>query len=172
MTEQKLKTLAAQRDEIEMIQIQLKSCVEFVRESLRIGSQGEVVNMKKPVVTMIKKLTADLKPDALKTTIMKFTAASLPIQQFGKMYLQQLSPEKCYVSTKGMLLMYMVNHVWFQLSQWTVSLCQKSLPRRPNVTQNKWKMADMRSATHPPLKEDTIYTSKWRVNTSKEVHSL
>ena len=51
---------------------------------------------------MIKKLTADLKPDTLKTTIMKFTAASLPIQQFGKMYLQQLSPEKCYVSTKGM----------------------------------------------------------------------
>ena len=51
MTEQKLKTLAAQRDEIEMIQIQLKSCVEFVRESLRIGSQGEVMNMKKPVVT-------------------------------------------------------------------------------------------------------------------------
>ena len=102
MTEQKMKTLAAQRDEVEMIQIQLKSCVEFVRESLRIGSQGEVMNMKKPVVTQIKKLTADLKPDTLKTTITKFTAASLPIQQFGKVYLQQLSPEKCYVSTKGM----------------------------------------------------------------------
>ena len=103
MTQQKMKTLAAQRDETEIIQIQLKSCVEFVRESLRTGSQGEVMNMKKPVVTQIKKLTANLKPDTLKTTEladMKFTAASLPIQQFGKVY-HQVSQEKCYISTKG-----------------------------------------------------------------------
>ena len=102
MTQQKMKTLAAQRDAFEMIQIQLKSCVEFVRESLQTGSQGEVMNIKKPVVTQIKKLTADFKPDTLKTTELKFTAASLPIQQFGKVYLQQVAPEKCYVSTKGM----------------------------------------------------------------------
>ena len=105
MTQQKMKTLAAQRDEIEIIQIQLKNCLEFVRESLRTGSQGEVMNMKKPVVTQIKKLTADFKPDTLKTTEladMKFIASEESIQQFGKVYLQQVSPEKCYVSTEGM----------------------------------------------------------------------
>ena len=67
MTQQNLKTFATQRDEIEIIQMQLKSCLEFVRESLSTGSQGEVMNMKKSVVTQIKKLTADPKPVPHKT---------------------------------------------------------------------------------------------------------
>ena len=105
MTQQKMKTLAAQRDEVETIQVQLKSCLELVTESLRMGSQGEVMNMKKPVVTQIKKLTANFKPatlNASKSADLKFVASEpIDIQQFGKLYLSNVSSESCYISTKG-----------------------------------------------------------------------
>ena len=46
-TQLTLKNLATQRDEAETIQTQLISCLSFVKESLRTGSQGEVMKMKK-----------------------------------------------------------------------------------------------------------------------------
>ena len=46
----KKKNLAAQKDEVETVHTQLVSCLSFVRESLRTGSQGEVMKMKKAVV--------------------------------------------------------------------------------------------------------------------------
>ena len=65
LTEPKLKNLAAQRDEIETIQAQLGSCLSFVRENLRTGSQGEIMKMKKRVVKQIKEITAELNANAL-----------------------------------------------------------------------------------------------------------
>ena len=46
----KKKNLAAQKDEVEIVHAQLASCLSFVRESLRTGSQGEVMKMKNAVV--------------------------------------------------------------------------------------------------------------------------
>ena len=62
-TQQTLKDLATQKDEVEMTQTQLASCLSFVRESLRTGSQGEVMKMKKGVVKQIKEITGSIKSE-------------------------------------------------------------------------------------------------------------
>ena len=108
ITQKKLKALAAQRDQIVLVQTQLSSCLNFVNESLRSGSQGEILAMKKPVVKQIKEITADLKPNALvpqeQDNIQFFGSSDLPLicQQFGKVCAHLVSPEKYYATGKGL----------------------------------------------------------------------
>ena len=66
VTQEKLEALATQRNELETIQLQLKSCLEFVRESLKTSSQGEILKMKMTIMKQVKDLTAPLQPDILK----------------------------------------------------------------------------------------------------------
>ena len=46
LTQEKLKDLAAQRDQIETTLAQLHSCLHFMRESLRPGNEADVLMMK------------------------------------------------------------------------------------------------------------------------------
>ena len=107
MTQQKLKNLAAQRDQFELVQTQLSSCLDFVSESLRTGSEGEILAMKKPVVKQIKEVTAEFRPDTLvlgELADIRFTSnaeVGVACQQFGKVIASNVSPEKCYVTGKG-----------------------------------------------------------------------
>ena len=102
----KKKNLAAQKDEVETVHTQLATCLSFVRESLRTGSQGEVMKMKKAFVKQIKELTDNFKPDMLppcELANVKFQASpelTQACQQFGRVFLQHTSPEKCF--TLGM----------------------------------------------------------------------
>ena len=104
----KKKNLAAQKDEVETVHTQLASCLSFVRESLRTGSQGEVMKMKKAVVKQIKEMTDNFKPDMLppcEPANVKFKHSpelSKACQQFGKVFLQLTSPEKCYATGEGL----------------------------------------------------------------------
>ena len=104
----KRKNLAAQKDEVETVHTQLVSCLSFVRESLRTGSQGEVMKMKKAVVKQIKEMTNNFKPDMLppcELANVKFIPSpelTQACQQFGRVFLQQTSPEKCYATGKGL----------------------------------------------------------------------
>ena len=104
----KRKNLAAQKDEVETVHTQLVSCLSFVTDSLRTGSQGEVMKMKKAVIKQIKEMTDNFKPDMLtlcEPANVKFIASSELVsacQQFGKVYLQQVSPGKCYATGKGL----------------------------------------------------------------------
>ena len=66
VTQEKLKALATQRDELETIQVQLKSCLEFVRESLKTSSHGEVLKMKTTIIKQVKDLTAPFQINELK----------------------------------------------------------------------------------------------------------
>ena len=108
IAQQKLKALAAQKDEVELVQTKLSSCLEFVKESLRTGSWEEILAMKKPVLKQIKEITADFNPNALvpqELADMKFYAPSnLPqfCQQFGKVYTHPVSPEKCFATGKDL----------------------------------------------------------------------
>ena len=103
--QQKLKTLAAQRDGFELQLGQLRSCQDFVEESRRTCSQGEILRMKSPLVKQVNDLTGSFKPETLalaEQADMRF-AHSLPelvktCQQFGKVY---LGPEKCRASGEG-----------------------------------------------------------------------
>ena len=104
----KKKNLAAQKDEVETVHTQLVSCLSFVRESLRTGSQGEVMKMKKAVVKQIKEMTDNFKPDMLppcELANVKFTSSpelSKSCRQFGRVLLAHTSPEKCYATGKGL----------------------------------------------------------------------
>ena len=103
--QQKLKTLAAQRDGFELQLGQLRSCQGFVEESRRTCSQGEILRMKSPLVKQVNGLTGSFKPQtrALAEQADMVFSHSLPelvkaCQQFGKVY---LGPEKCRASGKG-----------------------------------------------------------------------
>ena len=109
ITQQKLKTLAAQRDQIELVQTQLSSCLEFVKESLRTGSEGEILPMKKPVVKQVEEITAEFKAEVLvpqERADIRFSASTPELtrtcQQFGRIYSHPVSPEKCYATGKGL----------------------------------------------------------------------
>ena len=102
------KNLAAQKDEVEIVHTQLASCLSFVRESLRTGSQGEMMKIKKGVMKQIKEITNNFKPDMLlpcELANVKFIASSelsQACQQFGDVYIPRVSPEKCYATCKGL----------------------------------------------------------------------
>ena len=106
--QQKLKSLAAQRDRFELQLGQLKSCHNFVEESRRTCSQGEILAMKSPLVKQINELTSSFKPEilALAEEVDVRFAHSLPelvktCQQFGKVCCHPVCPEKCRASGEG-----------------------------------------------------------------------
>ena len=108
MTRQKLENLAAQRDKLELRIAKLKSCHDFVMESRRTCSQGEILRMKSPLVKQIDELTSNFKPEtlALAEQVDLKVAHSLQelktCQQSGKVYCERVCPEKCRASGEGM----------------------------------------------------------------------
>ena len=106
--EPKLKNLAAQRDEMETIHAQLGSCLSFVRESLRTGSQGEIVKMKKRVVKQIKEMTAEFNADALAPCeeanigFATLLTVAKDCDQVGDVYVKVVAPETSYATGKGL----------------------------------------------------------------------
>ena len=105
----KKKTLAARKDEVETVQTQLVSCLSFVKESLKRGSQGEIMKMKKEVMKQIKEKTENFKPETLLPQVsanLKFIPLpdlTLACTQFSEHYLENLvCPEKSYAIGKGL----------------------------------------------------------------------
>ena len=108
MMQQKLKTLSIQRDELELVQTRLNSCLQFVSDSLKTGSEGEILAMEKPVVQQVKEMCAEFDPRKFppcKQADMALIASSelLPAcQQFGQVFSHPVCPEKCYATDKGL----------------------------------------------------------------------
>ena len=106
--ERKKKNLAAQMDEVETIETQQMSCLSFVKESLRTGSQGEVMKVKKAVMKQVKEMRDNFKPDMLppcEPANVKFVPSSVlevACKHFGEVYIQEMSLEKCYATSKGL----------------------------------------------------------------------
>ena len=108
MTQQKLQSLETQRDHFHQLQVQLKSCCDFVQESLRTGSKGEILGMKKSVMKQIGQMTASFTPETLalnEQADMKFSYDQPKVVQafqgFGRVYTHPVCPEKCYVSRQA-----------------------------------------------------------------------
>ena len=106
-----MKRLAAQKDEVETIQTQLVSCLTFVRECLKRGSQGEIMKIKKVVIKQVRELTDNFDPDKLspsKEASMKFSAYSPELaksgRQLGELCTGEITPKKCYATGKGIEL--------------------------------------------------------------------
>ena len=109
MTRQKMKSLAAQQDQLKLVANRLKSCRDFVQESLRTGSQEEILDMKKPFVQQVKEMTAEFKPETLvpeEQADLKFTSSQTELtqafQKFGKVYSHPACPEKCHAEGSGL----------------------------------------------------------------------
>ena len=108
--QQKLRVLAVQREEIELQLGQLKSCQDFVEESRRTCSQGEILRMKSPLIKRMKDVVGRFKAEILELgeqVNMKFTHSGLPdllqtFQQFGKLHCYQTNPEKLETTSEGM----------------------------------------------------------------------
>ena len=109
ITQAKLKGLAIQRDEMETIQAQLSSCLDFVRNSLETESQGDVLMLKRNAVKQVKELTTLFQPDILKPNTeadMIFLSSSdvtTACSNYGKVYLAGYpDPSQCQVTGKGL----------------------------------------------------------------------
>ena len=66
ITQAKLKGLADQRDELETIQAQLSSCLDFVKKSFETESQIDVLTMKRKIVKQVEELITPFQQDILK----------------------------------------------------------------------------------------------------------
>ena len=65
LTQQKLKSLAAQRDQVEITQVKLTSCLEYAEGGLQTGTKSEVLAMKAPVLKRIEQISAEFDPDTI-----------------------------------------------------------------------------------------------------------
>ena len=89
-TQQQLKNLSAQREEVEILQTQRESCVHFVRESIRSGSPGDVLKMKAGVVKQVRELVDTFDPHTLEpceqasTSFIPSTQLVKDCQEFGE----------------------------------------------------------------------------------------
>jgi len=107
MTQGKLKGLAAQMDQIETTLAQLNSCLHFMRESLRGGSEEDVLTMKINTVEQVKELTTPFQPDILKPNTEADIAFSSPAEMitmcknYGQIILAKYLPDPSQCHTTG-----------------------------------------------------------------------
>jgi len=110
LTQQKLKGLAAQRDQCESVQTQLSSCLDYMEVSLNTDRKGEILTMKTPVLKQIKQITADFNLDTLapeEEANMELVTDNVQdlhqaCQQFAKVVAWADCPEKCYATGDGL----------------------------------------------------------------------
>ena len=105
----KLKSLAAQKDQLETTQAQLHSCEGFVRQSIKTECQSEVLKMRKTIVHQAKELTTEFQPSFLKPCTepdMIFSApgdATTVLQQYGDVSsMSMVDPAKCHAMGRGL----------------------------------------------------------------------
>ncbi len=108
ITQQKLKSLAVQRDHLETIQAQLSNCLEFVQDGLRWRSHADVLMMKANTTQQVQELTTTFEQESFKTTIeadLIFEALEdiAPLcREFGKVYTPYLpDPSRCQITSRA-----------------------------------------------------------------------
>ena len=105
VTQEKLKSLAAQRDQIETTLAQLCSCLHFMRESLKPGNEEDVLMMKSNTVNQVEELTTPFQPDMLepntKADVIFSALADLTAscENYGQVFSPGLpDPSKCHIT--------------------------------------------------------------------------
>ena len=108
MTWDKLKSLAAQSDKIEITLTKMNRYLHFVRESIKEGNEGDVLMMKKTAVYQVQELTTSIQKDTVKPNTeadMVFLALAgldATCQDYGQVFAPGLpDPSKCYVTSEG-----------------------------------------------------------------------
>ena len=110
LTQNKLKTLAAQRDQVELLHTQLTSCLEYVEGSLKTGTQEEILGMKGSLLQQISQITDDFNSGILapqeEANILLVADSDLhhACKVFADVVDQSeksVCPEKCYCTGDG-----------------------------------------------------------------------
>ncbi len=101
------KSLQAQRKGYELTQTQLSSYMEYVVESLRTGSQEEILSMKKQVVERVEQMAKGFDPTKFQPELeqtLQFSHQRLTeaCQGFGEVFTSPLCPEKNYVTCRAL----------------------------------------------------------------------
>ena len=109
LTQHKVKTLAAQRDQVELLHTQLTSCLEYMEGSLKTGTQAEILEMKAPLLKQINQITANFNPDTLapeeEANIFLVAGNDLhhACEKFAEVVVaQSVCPDKCYSTGNGL----------------------------------------------------------------------
>ena len=110
LTQRKLKDLAAQRDHVETIHAQLKSCLDYMEKSIKTECRSDALKMKSTVIKQVNELTTTVQPPTLQpnTEADIYYSASANItascSQVGRVALPSGSPDpsKCHISGKGL----------------------------------------------------------------------
>ncbi len=109
MIQRKLKDIASQRDQMETIQAQLNSCLHFVTDSLKTGSQDELLKMKTTITEQLKELTTPFQPHLLKPnaeadiTFSISPDVTVQCQQYGRISSPgSPDPSRCHATGKGL----------------------------------------------------------------------
>ena len=110
LTQQKLKDLAAQKDQCELVQTQLSSCLDYVESSLKTSSEGEILAMKTTVLKQVQQITAEFNPNTLapeqKANMFLVTDNVQELhrtcQGLAKVVAQSVCPQKCYATGDGL----------------------------------------------------------------------
>ena len=109
MTGPKLKDVASQQDQLEMVATRLKSCCGFLQESLRTGSQVEILAMRKSFVQQVQDVTSSFKPESLvpeEQADLEFVSDQNEMtqicQQFGQLIANPVCHAKCHAEGTGL----------------------------------------------------------------------
>ena len=97
LTQQKLKDLAAQRDQVEITQVKLTSCLEYAEGGLKTGTDGEILKMKFSVVKRVEQITTEFESK----TIQPETKADMELTTKGKEPLQQACRDFLEIEQRG-----------------------------------------------------------------------
>ena len=109
VTRDKLKSLAAQSDKIEIMLTKMNRYLHFVRESIKEGNESDVLMMKKTTVNQVQELTTSFQADTVKPNTeadMVFSALAdltAMCQDYGKVFAPGLpDPSKCHMTGEGL----------------------------------------------------------------------
>ena len=109
ITRQKLKNAAAQQDQLDKVATRLKSCCGFVQESLRTGTQVEILAMVKSFVQQVQDVTSAFKPESLfleEKADLEFSISEAQLIQtcrhFGQLTTHPVHHSECHAEGTGL----------------------------------------------------------------------
>ena len=109
MTGQKLKNVASQKDRLEVVATRLKNCCRFLQESMRTGSQVEILAMTKSFVHQAQNMTSSFKLESLapqEQSNLEFSSNQSEFtqmcQQFGQLIYDSVCHAKCNAEGTGL----------------------------------------------------------------------
>ena len=92
LIQQKLEGLAAQRDQVEITQVKLASCLEYAESGLKRGTDGEVLEMKSSVLKRVEQISIEFNPNTLQPQTVAdmelLTKRKEPLQQACRFFLE------------------------------------------------------------------------------------